>query len=112
MNAEEMREHRSRYNERLAETDAFFQEFGSLDDRAYESGAISKKHKELMGFAISVSARCNECIVYHLDGCTREGAGRDEIVEALKIGVMAGGSVTYPNARFAFEVLEEKSAAS
>ena len=112
MKAEEMRAHRSRYNERLAETDAFFREFGALDDRVYEDGAISKKHKELMGLAVSVSARCNECIVYHLDGCVREGADRGEIVEAIKIGVMAGGSITYPNARFAFEVLEENPPAS
>jgi AhpD family alkylhydroperoxidase len=92
----------------MAETDSFFREFGALDDRAYEDGAIGKKHKELMGLAISVATRCDECILYHLDGCVREGAGRAEMVEAIKIGVMAGGSITYPNARFAFEVLEER----
>ena len=107
-----MRAHRARYNERMAESDAFFREFGALDDRVYESGAISKKHKELMGLAISVATRCDECIVYHLDGCAREEAGRVEVVEAIKIGVMAGGSITCPNARFAFEVLGEGSALS
>ena len=76
---------------RMAETDAFFREFGALDDRAYEDGALSKKHKELIGLAISVTTRCDECIVYHLDGCAGEGAGREERVEAIKTGVMAGG---------------------
>ena len=98
MNADEMRAHRIRHNERMSETDAFFREFGTLDDQAYEEGAISKKHKELMGLAISVATRCDECIVYHLDGCAREGASHSEIVEAVKIGVMAGGSITYLNA--------------
>lgn len=107
MNAEEMRQHRARYNERMKEADPFFKEFGALDDRVYDDGAIDKKHKELMGLAISVAIRCDQCILYHLDGCEREGANRAEVVEAIKIGVMAGGSITLPNARFAFEALEE-----
>lgn len=101
-----MRAHRARYNGRMAEEDSFFREFGELDDRVYEGGAIGGKHKELMGLGISVATRCDECILYHLDGCKREGAVREEIVEAIKIGVIAGGSVTLPNARFAFEALE------
>ncbi len=28
-------------------------------------------------------------------------------MEAIKIGVIGGGSITYPNARFALKVLEE-----
>lgn len=34
-------------------------------------------------------------------------ANKEEIIEAIKIGVIAGGSITYPNARFAFEILRE-----
>lgn len=86
LNADKMRMHRERYNKRLSEADAFFQEFGALDDRAYEDGAIGKKYKELMGLAISVTTRCNECIVYHLDGCIKEKSSRVEIVEAIKSG--------------------------
>ena len=91
----------------MKEADPFFGEFGSLDDRVYGDGAIGKKHKELMGLGISVATRCDECVLYHLDGCRREGASRAEIVEAIKIGVTAGGSITFPNARFAFKALEE-----
>ena len=106
MNADEMRAHRVRYNERMAEADPFFGEFAGLDDGVYSEGAIGKKHKELMGLAISAATRCDECVLYHLDGCRREGASREEIVEALKVGVIAGGSITFPTARFAFEALE------
>ena len=60
-----------------------------------------------MGLAISVVSRCNECILYHLTNCKNSGASKAEIVEAIKIGVIGGGSITYPNARFAFEMLEE-----
>lgn len=107
MNSEEMRSYRSRYNGVMIESDEFFKEFGLMDDKVYTDGAISKKHKEIMGLAISVTTRCNECILYHLDGCVKEGASKAEIIEAIKVGVIAGGSITYPNARFAFEMLKE-----
>jgi alkylhydroperoxidase/carboxymuconolactone decarboxylase family protein YurZ len=36
------------------------------------------------------------------------GADREQLIEAIKVGVIGGGSVTYPTARFAFSVLEEQ----
>jgi AhpD family alkylhydroperoxidase len=65
-----------------------------------------------LGSLISVATRCDECILYHLDGCEREGASREETVEAIKIGLMAGGSIAMPNARFAFEALAKVGKAS
>ncbi|ENY8528855.1 carboxymuconolactone decarboxylase family protein [Clostridioides difficile] len=44
---------------------------------------------------------------YHIEGCINSGASKDEIIEAIKIGVIGGGSITYPNARFAIKILEE-----
>lgn len=107
MDVKEMKEYRKEYNLKLVQADGFFKEFGELDDKAYSDGAIDKKHKELMGLAISVVSRCNECICYHIEGCLNAGAGMDEIMEAIKIGVIGGGSITYPNARFAVKALEE-----
>lgn len=107
MNTKEMKEYRAFYNKKLNETDEFFRVFGSLDDKTYSEGAISKKNKELMGLAISILSRCDECICYHIEGCINSGASKDEIIEAIKIGVIGGGSITYPNARFAIKVLEE-----
>ena len=107
MKSNDLTNHRNKYNKLMAESDPFFSEFGALDDKAYSDGAIDKKHKELMGLAISVVTRCNECILYHITGCLDAGADKAEIIEAIKIGVIGGGSITYPNARFAFEMLEE-----
>lgn len=107
MKSLEMIERRQRLNALMGRNDGFFQEFGALDDKVYSAEAIDKKHKELMGLAISVATRCDECILYHIGGCLDAGAGREEIIEAVKMGVIGGGSITYPNARFAFEMLEE-----
>lgn len=107
MESNEMKAFRLQYNKKLAEEDDFFTKFGTLDDQAYSNGAIDKKHKELMGIAISVVTRCNECICYHIEGCLKAGATRRELVEAIKIGVIGGGSITYPNARYALKIINE-----
>ena len=107
MKSTDLANYRQKYNKLMVESDIFFSEFGALDDKVYSAGAISKKHKELMGLAISVVSRCNECILYHISECKKAGANKAEIIEAIKIGVIGGGSITYPNARFAFEMLAE-----
>jgi AhpD family alkylhydroperoxidase len=107
MQSDEMVSCREKYNSVMNENDEFFKEFGKLDDTVYEDGAIPKKNKELIGLAISVVTRCNECILFHLNGCIKAGTSRDELIEAIKIGVIAGGSITYPNSRFAFKMMKE-----
>lgn len=107
MDIEDMKEFRKEYNLKLTQADEFFKDFGELDDKTYSDGAIDKRHKELMGLAISVVSRCNECICYHIEGCLNAGASIEEIMEAIKIGVIGGGSITYPNARFAMKALKE-----
>jgi AhpD family alkylhydroperoxidase len=91
-----MRARRALLNERMMEADAFFRVFGALDDRAYAKGAIGRKHKELMGLAISVTPRRDECVLFHLDGYRDQGASRKEILETIKLGVVAGDSIAFP----------------
>lgn len=98
---------RTELNALMAQEDPFFKSFGELDDTVYSDGAIPKKYKELTGLAISVLSRCDECITYHLQGCVTHGANKQELIEAIKIGVIGGGSITYPNARYAFSILQE-----
>ena len=107
MKSKEWIQYRQRLNKLMMENEPFFEKFGSLDDEVYSSGAIDKRNKELMGLAISVVTRCDECILYHIGGCKEAGATKEEMIEAIKIGVVGGGSITYPNARFAFEMMDE-----
>ena len=97
---------RKRLNGRLAEADDFFREFGSLDDTVYADGVIPKKYKELTGLTISVFAKCEECVAYHLQNCREAGCSREEVVEAVKMAVVGGGSVTFPWARKAMALVE------
>jgi len=91
----------------MRESDSFFKEFGLLDDKAFEENIIPKKYKELTMVAISIVEKCEECIQYHLEESNKAGALKEEIIEAIKMGMMAGGSVTYPYVRHAFRCLKE-----
>ena len=99
-------ERRKLLNQKLNDSDDFFSEFGSLDDKVYSEGAIPKKYKELTGLSISIFSKCEECIAYHIQNCKEQGCSNDEIVEAIKIAVVGGGSVTYPWARKAIEMMD------
>jgi len=94
-------------NKLMSDNDDFFATFGLLDDTVYSGNAIPKKYKELTGLSISILTRCEECILYHIQGCLVEKANKQEIIEAIKIGVIGGGSVTYSSARLAFKILKE-----
>ena len=91
--------------ELMRETDPFFTEFGQLDDKAFEGNVIPKKYKELTMVTISIVEKCEECIEYHISESKDAGASKDEIVEAVRMGMMAGGSVTYPYVRHAFKAM-------
>ncbi|MBU1101503.1 MAG: carboxymuconolactone decarboxylase family protein [Bacteroidetes bacterium] len=91
----------------MKNSDPFFEEFGGLDDKAFSQGAISKKHKELTMVSISIVQKCEECIIYHLGECLNHNATREEILDAVKIGMMSSGSTSYPYGRLAFSFLHD-----
>jgi alkylhydroperoxidase/carboxymuconolactone decarboxylase family protein YurZ len=42
--------------------------------------------------------RCDDCITYHLVRCGEEGWKRDEVIDALNLAMIVGGSVATPRA--------------
>ncbi|MBI5646131.1 MAG: carboxymuconolactone decarboxylase family protein [Ignavibacteriae bacterium] len=103
--------YRTEMNEKiLGEGMKEFNRFFALDTAAYREGALPVKMKELMGLVGSMVLRCNDCIFYHLDRCVTEGASRQEIMEAMNISLVIGGSIVIPHLRYAFEMLEQLEA--
>lgn len=104
----ETRLYRGAMNEKILQSGMKeFQRFFAIDTGAYREGALPVKTKELMGLVASMVLRCNDCIFYHLDRCATEGATREEIMEAMNIALVVGGSIVIPHLRYAFEVLEQ-----
>ncbi len=65
-----------------------------------------KKTKELCGLVASTVLRCNDCVDYHILQCVSLGLLDDEIIEALNIGLVVGGSIVIPHLRHAIETLD------
>ena len=83
--------------------------FFALDRQAYEAGALTSKTKELLGLVVSTVLRCDDCITFHLIRCAEEGCKRDEIIDALNVALVVGGSITIPHVRRAFARMREIS---
>ncbi|MBI5324637.1 MAG: carboxymuconolactone decarboxylase family protein [Ignavibacteriae bacterium] len=106
---QDFRERRIKGNEKIFAEDFLpFKRYFSLDNKAYEDGAIPVKYKELMGLVASMILRCNDCIIYHIDNCVDVGCTKDELNEAMNIGLVIGGTTVIPHLRHAMEVIEEK----
>jgi AhpD family alkylhydroperoxidase len=102
------REEREKLNEQvLAAGNLTVKRFFALDTQAYAAGALDARTKELLGLGTSAVLRCDDCILYHIIRCVEEGASDDEIVEALSIALVVGGSIVIPHLRRAIDRLNE-----
>jgi len=81
--------------------------FFALDTDVYQDGALPASTKELLGLVASTVLRCDDCITYHVLRANERGATQDQIVEALAIALVVGGSITIPHLREAFALLDE-----
>ncbi len=78
--------------------------FGELSQAAFADGALDRKTKELIAFAIGVVEGCDGCIASHGQAAVRAGATTQEAAEAIGVTfLMHGGPATIHGAR-AFEV--------
>ena len=63
----------------------------------------SEKTKELLGLGNSLVLRCDDCVKYHLEACYKLNISKEEVVEALSISLLIGGTIVIPHLRRAFE---------
>jgi AhpD family alkylhydroperoxidase len=102
----EFEEFRARMNEViLGAGNLTLNRFFALDSRAYESGALGAKTKEMLGLVSSLVLRCDDCITYHVLRCHEEGVSREEFLEIFAVGLVVGGSIVIPHLRRAVERL-------
>ncbi|MEM0962514.1 MAG: carboxymuconolactone decarboxylase family protein [Bacteroidota bacterium] len=80
--------------------------FFNLDTAAYRDGALDGKTKELLGLVASAVLRCNDCIDYHLEQCAEAGYTDAELMDALNVSLIVGGSIVIPHLRHAVETID------
>ena len=101
---EEFNDYRARMNDKiLADNNKIIRRIFNLDTNAYQEGALGVKTKELLGLVASTVLRCDDCIKYHLEASHKAGLKKEEVVEALSIATLVGGTIVIPHLRRAYE---------
>lgn len=65
--------------------------FSEMSKAATADGELSKKTKELIALAISVTQRCDGCIGFHIRTLHGLGATKEEVAEVMGMCVYMGG---------------------
>jgi AhpD family alkylhydroperoxidase len=104
---DDFRTYRDRMNETILEKKHLgINRFFNLDTAAYRDSALDGRTKELLGLVASAVLRCNDCIDYHLIQSVDAGWHDEEILDALNVALVVGGSIVIPHLRHAVETLE------
>ena len=96
--------YRAKMNEKvLADNNKIVKRIFNLDTNAFTEGHLSKKTKEVLGLGNSLVLRCDDCVRYHLEACHNLGMTKEEVVEAMSISLLIGGTIVIPHLRKAYE---------
>ncbi|OIQ21457.1 MAG: carboxymuconolactone decarboxylase family protein [Flavobacterium sp. MedPE-SWcel] len=110
---EEFNDYRQEMNEKLlADNNKIIKRIFNLDTNAFAEGTLDVKTKELLGLVASTVLRCDDCVKYHLESSHKSGLSKEQIMEALSIATLVGGTIVIPHLRRAYEyweVLEENN---
>ncbi|MFX1587269.1 MAG: carboxymuconolactone decarboxylase family protein [Promethearchaeota archaeon] len=107
MNNYDFDQERKQLMDLMKNTDDIFNDFGRIDDIVFSEGVIPRKYKELTMVAVSIASKCEECIEYHIKECLKMNSSAPEIIDAIKMGMMASGSLSYPYLRHSFKILKK-----
>jgi AhpD family alkylhydroperoxidase len=71
--------------------------YRTLSDAGSKTNKLDPKTRELIALGVAVSLRCDGCITTHTSAAIKQGATKEEIVEALgvAISVNAGAALVY-----------------
>ncbi|MES2411780.1 MAG: carboxymuconolactone decarboxylase family protein [Bacteroidota bacterium] len=104
---EDFNEYRSRMNGKLlADNNKIVKRIFNLDTNAYAEGALDVRTKELLGLVASAVLRCDDCVKYHLETSHKLGITKEEMMEAMGVATLVGGTIVIPHLRKAYEFWE------
>ena len=86
---------------------AFMTVFEDQYAKAFADGAVPAKYKDLGAAILSVAVKCDGCLKFHIKQAIGHGASRAEIVEMLRVALIAGGSAGIPTMRAAYQAMDD-----
>ncbi len=71
--------------------------YQGLSGAGNTTNVLGAKTRELIALAVAVTRQCDGCITTHTDAAIKQGATREEIIEALGVAVAvnAGAALVY-----------------
>ena len=100
----EFNDYRAKMNDKiLVDNNKVIKRIFNLDTNAFAEGPLDAKTKELLGLVASAVLRCDDCVKYHLETSHKLGLKKEEVVEALSIATLVGGTIVIPHLRRAYE---------
>jgi len=89
-----------------SENSETYGDFVTMEASTYKDGHLSKMYKELIAIGISIRINCESCLEWHIKQALDDGASREQVIEAIDVGIEMGGGPATVSSRFAMKVLE------
>jgi len=80
--------------------------FRAFSRQVFAEGALSEKTKQLVAVAVAHVTQCPYCIRGHVGLARREGASREEIMEAIWVAAEMRAGGAYAHAALAIDEME------
>jgi AhpD family alkylhydroperoxidase len=71
--------------------------YAALSGAGAKTGHLDAKTRELIALAVAITLRCDGCIAVHTTAAKKLGATKEEIAEAMGVGITvnAGAALVY-----------------
>jgi AhpD family alkylhydroperoxidase len=96
-----------KYRDKFDETLPAMSAYSNFRKAVYQDGALSTKVKRLIALAAGLQAGCTRCIQGQTRDALTAGATKEEILEAVSVAVVMGGTVVSAETWRVMKVLEE-----
>ncbi len=100
----ETAEYRDRFDQGLPGPMAAYTAFRR---EVYQDGALSHKTKRLIALAAGLMAGCARCTIGQTKDAVKAGATREEVLEAVSVAIVMGGTAASAESWRVVSVLEE-----
>jgi len=81
--------------------------YSTFRKEAYKEGALNRKTKRLIALALGLQAGCTRCVIGQTKDAVEAGATKEEILEAVSIAVVMGGTTVSAETWRVVKTLEE-----
>jgi len=89
---------------------AQFEAFHKFSKQVFEPGALDAKTKQLIAVAVAHVTQCPYCIAGHSKQATKEGATREEIMEAIWVAAEMRAGAAYAHSIIALKAIDDANA--